>query len=59
MIKGFGFGQVLDRVMDKYLKCQIVQLPNTALMYSENTTQTQEHISGRMVEASHTLIIYG
>jgi hypothetical protein len=31
MKKGFDFEQVLDRVLDKYPKHQIVQLPNTAL----------------------------
>ena len=31
MKKGFGFGQVLDRVLDKCPKRPIVQLPNTAV----------------------------
>src|SRR5436305_6716574 len=35
MKKGFGFGQVLDRVLDRCPKHQIVQLPNTGL-YSSN-----------------------
>ncbi|RIA83113.1 hypothetical protein C1645_861354 [Glomus cerebriforme] len=31
--KGFGFGQVLDRVLDKCPKRQFVQLPNTGLKH--------------------------
>ena len=33
MKKGFGFGQVLDRVLDKCPKHPIVQLPNAGFMY--------------------------
>ncbi|UZO08119.1 uncharacterized protein OCT59_028384 [Rhizophagus irregularis] len=33
MKKGFSFGQILDRILGRCPKYQIVQLPNTALYY--------------------------
>jgi hypothetical protein len=45
MKKGFGYGQVLDRVLDKCPKHQIVQLPNTDKGYIEQNKRTNEFIT--------------